>query len=93
MSFPRAQFAGKKNKNRSGKSKKQQSQIEDGVDWSKISGEQMIDLDIGQQLESMIVEGSDFDKKLDAYIDKLEAQGLTEEDIMKKMMGGQLEGL
>ena len=35
-----------------------------------------------------MVEGTDFDKELDAYFDRMEAQGMSEDDIMKQMMGG-----
>ena len=43
--------------------------------------------DIGDHLERMI-KGTNFEKELDAYFDRMEALGMSEEDILKQMMGG-----
>ena len=35
-----------------------------------------------------MIKGTNFEKELDAYFDKMEALGMSEEDILKQMMGG-----
>ena len=42
--------------------------------------------DLGSNLFK-IIEGTEYDRKLDEMIAKLEAQGLSEREIMEKMIG------
>ena len=53
---------------------------------------QMTEEDIGEKLMSM-VEGSDFEKRLDKMLADKQAQGLSEEQIMQQMMGSTFAGV
>ena len=53
---------------------------------------QMTEEDIGERLMSM-VEGSDFEKRLDKMLADKQALGLSEEQIMQQMMGSTFSGV
>ena len=56
------------------------------VDFSKMSMEELEKQDMGSNLLKF-VEGTEYDRKLDEMIAKLEAQGFSEREILEKMVG------
>ena len=51
-----------------------------------MSNEEVVEDDLGAKLLSM-VEGSDFDKKMDLMFNAMLEKGMTEDQIIKQMMG------
>ena len=43
--------------------------------------------DMGEKLQKMM-EGSKLDRQMDAHFDEMMSRGLTEDDIMREMLGG-----
>ena len=55
--------------------------------FSNMSLEEMMEQDMGEKLQKMM-EGSKLDRQMDAHFDEMMSRGLTEDDIMREMLGG-----
>ena len=60
--------------------------------FAKMDGEEVKRHDLAHQLDEML-KGSEFDKQLDKRIEEMEAQGLTEHQIMDQLMSGTNSGI
>ena len=54
-------------------------------DYEKMTDAQLIEEDVGAKIFKM-VEGTEFDRKLDEMFERMEASGMTEEQIMAHVL-------